>query len=143
MQSAGEHHSFYCGNITIRAGISQGYCTDLHIHRQDFMTAVWYRDEVQNPIVNLYIAAIGPSFTLLYNNGCPSRTDIIDVFLESEKTVRIAWPVYQLDLNPIENPWGILDHAVCRHLSPPVKKKSLVFRNCPTEERAITELCCG
>ncbi|GFV97117.1 transposable element Tcb1 transposase [Trichonephila clavipes] len=74
--------------------------------------AVWYRDEVLEPIVRLYVAAVGPTFALMDDNACPHRADIVYDYLESEGIVRIAWPVYSPELNPIENLWDALGHAV-------------------------------
>lgn len=83
------------------AGISLAYCTDLHIFEQGSVTAAEYWDEVLEPIVRLYAAAIGPTFVLIDYNTCPHRAHIVDDYLESEGITRIAWPAYSPDLNPI------------------------------------------
>ncbi|GFV32312.1 transposable element Tcb1 transposase [Trichonephila clavipes] len=67
------------------------------------MTAVRYRDEVPQPIVRLYAAAVGPTFVLMDDNARPHRADIVDDYLESEGIARMAWPAYSTDLTPIEN----------------------------------------
>lgn len=41
------------------------------------MTAVQYRDEILDPIVNLYAAAVGRRFILMEDNECSYRTAII------------------------------------------------------------------
>ncbi|KFM72421.1 hypothetical protein X975_15941, partial [Stegodyphus mimosarum] len=85
------------------AGISLGYLTDLHIFKRGSLTAVWYRDEVLEPIVILYVVAVDPTFLLMDDNARPHRADIVDDYLESKGIVRMAWPAYLPDLNPIEN----------------------------------------
>ncbi|GFW81855.1 transposable element Tcb1 transposase [Trichonephila clavipes] len=44
-----EHHTFQGGSIMVWAGISLGYCTNLHIFKRGSVTAVWYQDEVLEP----------------------------------------------------------------------------------------------
>ncbi|GFW80378.1 transposable element Tcb1 transposase [Trichonephila clavipes] len=79
------------------------YRIDLHIFKRGFVTAVRYIDEVLEPIVRLYAAAVGPTFVLMDDYARPHRPDIVDDYLESEEIARMAWPAYSPDLNPIEN----------------------------------------
>ncbi|GFU71590.1 transposable element Tcb1 transposase [Trichonephila clavipes] len=72
------------------AGISLGYRTDLHIFKRGSVMAVRYRDEVLEPIVRLYTAAVGPTFVLMDDNALPHRADIADDYLESEGIARMA-----------------------------------------------------
>ena len=69
------------------------------------MTAVWYRDEVLEPIVRLYVAAVGPTFVLMDDNARPHRAAIVDDYLESERIAGMAVLAYSHDLNLIENLW--------------------------------------
>ncbi|GFW21277.1 transposable element Tcb2 transposase [Trichonephila clavipes] len=80
--------------------------------------AARYRDEVLEPIVKLYAAAVGPSFVLMHDTARPHIPDIVDDYPESEGTARMTWPAYSLDLNPIENLWDGLGHAVSSRFSP-------------------------
>ncbi|GFY35921.1 histone-lysine N-methyltransferase SETMAR [Trichonephila clavipes] len=101
-------------------GISLGYCTDLHIFKRGPVTAVWYRDEVLEPIVRLYAAAVDPTFVLMDDNARRRlRADIVDDYLVSEEIARMALSAYSHDLNPIENLWDALDCAVSSRFSPP------------------------
>ncbi|GFU94551.1 transposable element Tcb2 transposase [Trichonephila clavipes] len=118
-QNITEHHAFRGGSIMAWAGISLGYRTDLHIFKRGSVTAVWYRDEVLEPIVRLYAAAVGPTFVLMDDNARPHRADIVDDYLESEGIACMAWPAYSLDLNPTENRWDALGRAVSSR-SPPL-----------------------
>ncbi|GFW00603.1 transposable element Tcb1 transposase [Trichonephila clavipes] len=101
------------------AGISLGYRTDLHIFERGSVMAVQYRDEVLEPIVRLYAAAVGPTFVLRDDNTRPHRADIVDDNLESEGIERMARPAYSPDLNPIENLWDSLGRAVSSRFPPP------------------------
>ncbi|GFX48901.1 transposable element Tcb2 transposase [Trichonephila clavipes] len=89
-QNITEHHAFRGGSIMLWAGISLGYRTGLHIFKRGSVTAVWYRDEVLEPTVRLYAAAVGPTFVLMDDYARPHRADIIDDYLESEGIARIA-----------------------------------------------------
>ncbi|GFT37370.1 transposable element Tcb1 transposase [Trichonephila clavipes] len=66
------------------ARISLGYRTDLHIFKRGSVLAIRYRDEVLEPIVRLYAAAVGPTFVLMDDNARPHRVSIVDDYLESE-----------------------------------------------------------
>ncbi|GFU97141.1 transposable element Tcb1 transposase [Trichonephila clavipes] len=112
------------------AGISLGYRTDLHIFKRGFLTAVRYRDEVLEPIVRLYAAAVGPTFVLMDDNARPHRADIVDGYLESEGIARMAWPAYSPDLNPIENLWDAQGRAVSSrfHLQPLLLSWKLLYK---------------
>ncbi|GFW33046.1 transposable element Tcb1 transposase [Trichonephila clavipes] len=101
------------------AEISLGYLTDLHIFKQGSVTAVRYRDEVLEPIVRLYAAAVGSTFVLMDDNARPHRADIVNDNLESEGIARMVWPAYSPDLNPIENLWDALGRAVSSRFPPP------------------------
>ncbi|GFX91586.1 DUF1758 domain-containing protein [Trichonephila clavipes] len=115
-QNITEHHAFQGGSIMVRAGISLGYHTDLHIFKQGSVTAVRYRDEVLEPIVRLYAATVNPTFVLMDDNARPHRADIVDDYLENEG---MAWLAYSSDLNPIENLWDALGRAVSSRFPPP------------------------
>lgn len=118
-QNITEHHAFRGGSIMVWAGISLGYRTDLHIFKRGSVTAVRYRDEVLEPFVRLYAAAVGPTFVLMDDNARPHRADIVDDYLESEGIARMAWAAYSPDLNPIENVWDALGRAVSSRFPPP------------------------
>ncbi|GFU72358.1 transposable element Tcb1 transposase [Trichonephila clavipes] len=101
------------------AGIPLGYRIDLHTFKRDSVTAVRYRDEVLEPILRLYVAAVGPTFVLMDDNARPHRADIVHDYLESEGIAHMACPAYSPNLNPIENLWDALGHAVSSRFPPP------------------------
>ncbi|GFS89520.1 transposable element Tcb1 transposase [Trichonephila clavipes] len=105
--------------VTSMVTASIGYCIDLHIFKRGSVTAVRYRDEVLEPIVRLYAAAVGPTFVLMDDNARPHRADIVDDYLESEGIARMTWSAYSPDLNPIENLVDALGRAVSSRFPPP------------------------
>ncbi|GFV06165.1 transposable element Tcb2 transposase [Trichonephila clavipes] len=52
----------------------------------------------------------------LHMNGL---ADIVDVYLEREGIVCMAWSAYSPDFNPIENLWDALGRAVSSRFPPP------------------------
>ncbi|GFV83228.1 transposable element Tcb1 transposase [Trichonephila clavipes] len=114
-QNITEHHAFQGGSIMVWAGISLGYRTDLHIFKRGSVTAVRSRDEVVEPIVRLYAAAVGPTFVLMDNNARPHRADIVDDYLESEGIARMAWPAYSPDPIPLKI-FGMLSAVLYIHV---------------------------
>ncbi|GFV74463.1 uncharacterized protein TNCV_5129051 [Trichonephila clavipes] len=80
--------------VTSMVTASIGYRTDLHNFKWGSVTAIQYRDEVLEPIVRVYAAAVGPTFVLMDDNARPHRADIVDDYLESEGIARMAWPAY-------------------------------------------------
>ncbi|XP_023244780.1 uncharacterized protein LOC111642644 [Centruroides sculpturatus] len=73
--------------------------------------AVRYQDEVLEPIVKLFAAAVGPGFVLMDDNARPHRAALVDDYLENEGFMRMDWLAYSQDLNPIENLWDALGRA--------------------------------
>ncbi|GFT31714.1 transposable element Tcb1 transposase [Trichonephila clavipes] len=94
------------------ARISLEYRTDLHIFKPSSVMAVRYRDEVLEPIVRLYAAAVGPTFVLMDDNARPHRADIVDDYLESEG---IALTLIELE-TALQEEWRLLNSAVVDHL---------------------------
>ncbi|GFY06197.1 transposable element Tcb1 transposase [Trichonephila clavipes] len=82
------------------AGISLGYRPDLQIFKRGSVTAVRYREEVLEPIVILYTAAVGPTFVLMDDNAHPHRADIIDDYQESEDCAcRVIYSQFGLEIH--------------------------------------------
>ncbi|GFV15711.1 transposable element Tcb1 transposase [Trichonephila clavipes] len=123
MQSAPKHHQTSRIPRRKHYGVGRDFIriprTDLHIFKRGSVTAVRYRDEVLEPIVRLFAAAVGPTFVLIDYNAPRHRADIVDDYLESEGIARMAGLAYSPDLNPIENLWDALSHAVSSRFPPP------------------------
>ncbi|GFU94303.1 putative DD41D transposase [Trichonephila clavipes] len=95
------------GSIMVWAGVSLGYRTDLHS-----VMAIRYREEVLEPIVRLYAAAVGPTFVLMNDNASPHRAEIVDDYLESEG---IEPTLIELE-TALQEEWRLLNSAVVDHL---------------------------
>ncbi|GFU99425.1 transposable element Tcb2 transposase [Trichonephila clavipes] len=77
-----ERHSYRGGGILVWAGISLGGHTDLHVFHGGTVTGLRYRDEILDPYVRPYAAAIGNDFILMDDNARPRRALIIEEYLE-------------------------------------------------------------
>ncbi|GFW29326.1 transposable element Tcb2 transposase [Trichonephila clavipes] len=73
-----ERHSY----ILVWAGISLGGHTDLHVYGGT-VTGLRYRDEILDPYVRPYAAAIGNDFILMDDNARPHRA-IVDITVWNE-----------------------------------------------------------
>ncbi|GFT62655.1 transposable element Tcb2 transposase [Trichonephila clavipes] len=77
-----ERHSYRGGGILVWAGISLGGHTDLHVFHGGTVTGLRYRDEILDPYVRPYAAAIGNDFILMDDNARPHRARIVEEYLE-------------------------------------------------------------
>lgn len=116
------------------SAISLGYRADLHIYRLCSITAA-LRYEVVDTILRLCSASVGHAFVLMIDNARPCSAVLVEVYLESEEIVRMAWLGYSSDLTTIKNHWDTLGRAVCDVYHPqPVLKVS----NCSRGGMEIT-----
>ncbi|GFV17349.1 transposable element Tcb2 transposase [Trichonephila clavipes] len=77
-----ERHSYRGDGILVWAGISLGGHTDLHVFHGGTVTGLRYRDEILDPYVRPYAAAIGNDFILMDDNARPHRARIVEEYLE-------------------------------------------------------------
>ncbi|GFX45087.1 transposable element Tcb2 transposase [Trichonephila clavipes] len=113
-----ERHSYRGGGILVWAGISLGGHTDLHVFHGGTVTGLRYRDEILDPYVHPYAAAIGDDFILMDDNARPHRARIVEEYLEDHGLERMEGPARSPDLNPIEHLWDYLGREVGA-LNPP------------------------
>ncbi|GFU41409.1 transposable element Tcb2 transposase [Trichonephila clavipes] len=114
-----ERHSYRGGGILVCAGISLGGHTDLHVFHGGTVTGLRYRDEILDPYVRPYAAAIGNDFILMDDNARPHRARIVEEYLEDHGLERMEWPARSPDLNPIEHFWDYIGREVAALNSPP------------------------
>ncbi|GFS95726.1 uncharacterized protein TNCV_251191 [Trichonephila clavipes] len=87
-----ERHSYRGGGILVWAGISLGGHTELHVFHGGTVTGLRYRDEILDPYVRPYAAAIGNDFILMDDNARPHRARIVEEYLEDHGLERMEWP---------------------------------------------------
>lgn len=99
--------------------------TELHVFDRGSVTGDRYCKELLLPHVRLFRGAIGPDFIFMHDNAGPHRTLAVEELLESEDITRMDWPVYSLDLNPIEHVWDALGRRIAARLHPPGNTQQL------------------
>ncbi|GFU34697.1 uncharacterized protein TNCV_1994071 [Trichonephila clavipes] len=98
--------------------ISLGGHTDLHVFHGGTVIGLRYRDEILDPYVRPYAAAIGNDFILMDDNARPHRARIVEEYLEDHGFGTNGMASSISDLNPIEHLWDYLGREVAA-LNPP------------------------
>lgn len=130
-QFAVERPQYEGGGVMVWAGISTDGRTDLHFVRNGTLNAQRYRDEILEPTVLPYAAAMGEHFILMDDNARPHRANIINNWLEDVGIERMDWPANSPDGNPIEHAWDALGRRIADREIPP--------RTLPELTAALTE----
>ncbi|GFX57942.1 transposable element Tc3 transposase [Trichonephila clavipes] len=113
-----ERHRYGGAGWLVWGGIILGSRTDLHVQSVT-MTGHIYRDVILEQHVRLFRAAMGAEFLFMDDNARPQRANIVDECLQSEVIIRMDWPTYSSDLNPIENAWDMLGRRIAARQPPP------------------------
>ncbi|GFU58032.1 transposable element Tcb2 transposase [Trichonephila clavipes] len=102
-----ERHSYRGVGILVLAGISLGGHTELHVFHGGTVTGLRYRDEILDPYVRPYAAAIGNDFILMDDNARPHRARIVEEYLEDHGLERMEWPARSPDLKSDRTSLGL------------------------------------
>ncbi|GFU51533.1 transposable element Tc3 transposase [Trichonephila clavipes] len=109
----------YCGaGWLVWGGIILGSRTELHVQSVT-MTSHIYRDVILKQHVRLFRGTMGAEFLFMDDNARSHRANIVDECLQSEDIMRMDWPAYSPDLNPIEHVWDRLGRRIVARQPPP------------------------
>ncbi|CAH1983572.1 unnamed protein product [Acanthoscelides obtectus] len=112
------------GSIMFWGGIMFNHRSSL-IQIQGTMTAEIYEENVIQPIIQPLRNEFGNNFIFMDDNARPHRARRVQRALERGQIVRLPWPAYSPDMNPIENIWDTIDRAVRNRMDPPTTLNEL------------------
>ncbi|GFW32669.1 DDE_3 domain-containing protein [Trichonephila clavipes] len=108
------------------------------------MTGHIYRDVILEQHVRLFRGAMGAEFLFRDDNARPHRANIVDEYLQSEDIIRMDWPAYSPDLNPIEHEWDMLGRRIAARQTPlsflPEFRRTLLDEWCNIPQDQIDNL---
>ena len=105
------------------------------------LNAERYREDILLPHVVPFLQA-HPDMTLQHDNASSHTAHSVNDFLQDKNVRDLPWPAKNLDLNPIEHGWDLLDRRVRARAIPPRNVRELAgalveeWGNISQQERA-------
>lgn len=135
-----EHNRFGGGSLMFWGGICFDGRTDLHMFAGGTLTALRYRDEILDPIVRPFLAAMGNTSILMQDNARCHTANVVRAYFSEETIDVMDWPARSPDLNPIEHVWDMIYRRISHRDNPPRNVQELanavveVWNNLPQQQ---------
>ena len=116
-----------CPKLGVWGGISQRGKTELHFFSSS-IDSLYYQDILNEVLIQEANALYPDGWFLVQDNARTHVSASTKLFFEERSINVLDWPSLSPDLNPVENVWALMKHAVEKKLPTTLAQLKLVIQ---------------